>query len=153
MLIKGHERGSFEENFSPDQVVKSASYFVYTMPIDRGEVAPEDWAKFTDIVDKGNQFRIHGSYFGQCTAAFGIQLFGYLHRKQHWHSWTGIEDESLAQEEDALLKQHEKQGDIANLRHFFWPRTCAFKQSKNCKGWFGWYLIRKTTWKCNIPVN
>lgn len=109
VLIKGLEPGEFDNSFSLNRVLSSASHYIVDFPVDRGEVAQRDWDKFTGLVNLGKEFRVHGSYFGQCTQGFAVQLFGYLHRKEHWN---GTADEKERKLQKKLEKMHEWKGDF-----------------------------------------
>ena len=113
ILISGLERGEIDTRFSVEQILQSASYVHNDEPFDHGEVAPPDWHKFTEIVKRGNEFRVHGSYFGQSTQEFAVQLFAYLHLSDHWHNWTREENLQDKHLQTLFTKLYQSRGDYA----------------------------------------
>jgi hypothetical protein len=114
VLVNGLASGEFDRLFPAERTLASASHYVVEIPFDRGEVAPYDWGKFEEIVKQGNDFRVHGAHFGECTEGFAVQLFAYLKRKEHWHDWMGIPDRDAEKIQEKLRKAHEANGDFLN---------------------------------------
>lgn len=114
VLVYGRVGDKFDDRFPEERIVRSASFINKRVPEDRGEVCPEDWGKFIDILKEGDQYRIHGSFFGKCVDHFAAQLFGYLGRNEHWHDWWGHGDKKDIEEEVKLLIEHEIQGEVVN---------------------------------------
>ncbi|NTV24067.1 MAG: hypothetical protein HGA85_06900 [Nanoarchaeota archaeon] len=97
-----------------EQRIESASYFICDCPVDLGEVSPSGWEQFTALADRGDSYRVHGSFFGQCTEGFAVQLFAYIKRREHWHNWRAAVDKEGAACQDKLRGQHEYAGDFKN---------------------------------------
>ena len=112
VLINDSDKTELEIEFPKGNVLDSASHYIDEYPINRGEVRPEYWKRFTRIVNGGDNHRIHGSFLGECTTGFAIQLFAYLKRNEHWHDWHCEIDEERFKEEKALAKKHEEKGDF-----------------------------------------
>ncbi len=100
--------------------LESASYFVGEYLIERGEISPQDWEKFKRLLSgyEGEELRIHGSNFGECTEGFAIQLFAYLIREEHWHDWgfnPDFEGKGVDFKKEWRLRMgHQKNGDFRN---------------------------------------
>lgn len=119
ILIAGNEKGEFDELFSLEERLQSSSHFIMDFPIDRGEIRPSEWERYTEIVVQGTEFRVHGSYFGECTEGFATQLFGYSFCNEHWYNWMGHIPKEFIDIQKKKLKFHEKKGNYSysNIRY------------------------------------
>jgi len=117
--IEGHER-FLKKVSKKGERFQSCSFALYDMPpFEYGEVHPKDWEKFTALIDKtpAEEIRVHGSFYGQCTEGFAVQLLAYRHLGEHWHNWLDLSDDigngrikKKIKEQKTKRKELEKQG-------------------------------------------
>lgn len=81
-----------------------------------GYIEPNSWDAFTSFLSKkpSDEIRIHGAYAGQCVTGFAVQLFAYLHRREHWRS--DLFDEESNERENKLERIHVRNGDFRRSR-------------------------------------
>ena len=119
VLVKGRKNGNFDNQFSIENTLESIYLDLKKDKIQRGEIIPRDWNRLKEFVDEADEFKVHGSYYGECLLSFSVQLFAYLHRNEHWHNWLyAVPKISFKREKDLRLK-HELNGDFkkSNLKY------------------------------------
>lgn len=119
VLVKGRDKGNFDNKFSIDNILQSIYLYKKNEIDELGEIIPRDWHRLKEIVDQGDEFRVHGSYYGECTLNFSVQLFAYLHRKEHWHNWGYAQHDKDSKRQKQLRLKHELNGDFnkSNIKY------------------------------------
>ena len=117
ILIEGIEGNKrfLETIVKKGKIFGSASYWLYDIPpFERGEICCNEWKKFVSLLNEinGQEFRIHGSYYGECTEGFAVQLYAHIYLKEHWHDYNGLDTEweSIERKERKKRKKLEKSG-------------------------------------------
>ena|SRR3989344_1142957 len=115
---------------SKERTIYTISHFLE----ETGKISKEEAEKMKTIVKgfrKEDFFRIHGAYFGKCTAEFASQLFGLVYKNKFWPDFptsiTGnhkpellIQDAEFAEclRKQEVLKSNIKYGVVFdNKRH------------------------------------
>ena len=127
-----------------------------------GEIAcQEEWERFSKLIEghESDEMRIHGSYFGQCTKNFTLQLFTYLKTGENLYT-----EEVSNKERYHLQRDFEYYGDFSRsgIRYgislFRTEREDILKkmtQSKNFETPFGnvnFQLLNRETLVYGLPL-
>jgi len=82
--------GEFRDRAPTMPWLKSvAGYEFLFTPIVFGGVRPADWQQLTEVLEaEEEEIRVHGTFYGECTAGIAAQISAYREEGEHLYNWT-----------------------------------------------------------------
>lgn len=129
ILVNGSSVGLFGETIPLEHHLRSRVVRLEDGLHEYGQVDPKDFDKFKGLIDgkEDAEFRLHGSYFGECVSGMALQLLPYLKFNDEWRVHAiDLYDADDQTEWDQTIKELGRQERIAKRLE----RIGAFKNSK-----------------------